>query len=560
MKRYFYIFIAAALAGCSPAQKQGGYDYLYKGLPFEMKRVELPSIPARDFLLTDFGARGDGAQLCSEAFAAGIAAVEQAGGGRLVVPAGIWLTGPVSLCSRLDLHLQKGAVIVFSKDMDLYPLIDTYFEGLGTKRCQSPLTARGVQDVAITGEGIIDGSGEAWRPVKKGKLTSADWKTLVGSGGVVNEKGDIWFPSEGSKLGYETSDMNVPRHVTTDEDWNSVKDFLRPVMVSLVECDRVLLSGVTFRNSPAWNIHPMLCRDVTLDGVTVQNPWYAQNGDGVDVESCDGVVIVRSSFDVGDDAICIKSGKDKEGRERGKPACNVIVDDCTVFHGHGGFVVGSEMSGGVSNISVSDCRFLGTDVGLRFKSVRGRGGVVEHIYIRDIVMTDIPTEPLLFDLFYGGKSAMEALAEGDEEQTGETGECVAADQTTPVFRDIHIERVVCNGARRAMFFNGLPEMNISDVTIADCAITATYGAEICESDGVELRHVVIEAAQGPSLILRNAKNVQIDGFRSRLQPATLEITGNRNKKISIINSSISPQGITASPAALDEVYVNENGH
>src|SRR5690606_35184650 len=184
----------------------------------------------------------------------------------------------------------------------------------------------------------------------------------------------------------------------------TVKDFLRPVMVSLVGCNKVLLDGPTFQNSPAWNLHPLMCSNVILRNLTVRNPWYSQNGDGVDLESCKNVLIYNNTFDVGDDAICFKSGKNEDGRKRGMATENVIVKNNVVYHGHGGFVIGSEMSGGVKNVHVSNCTFLGTDVGLRFKSTRGRGGVVENIYISDIDMTNIPTESIRFNMFYGGNA------------------------------------------------------------------------------------------------------------------------------------------------------------
>lgn len=198
-------------------------------------------------------------------------------------------------------------------------------------------------------------------------------------------------------------------------------------------------------------------------------------------------LIINSSFDCGDDGICIKSGKDGYGRRRGSAYENLIVDNCTVFKGHGGFVVGSEMSGGVKNIKVTNCNFLGTDVGLRFKSTRGRGGVVENIYIDNISMLNIKTEPLLFDLFYGGKSAVEAQNDGDYEKPAL--QVPEVDETTPAFRNIYIKNINCTNARRAMYFNGLPEMNITNINVENASITSTYGVELSESDGISFRNI-----------------------------------------------------------------------
>ena len=490
-----------------------GYEfaYLYKDLPFKMEKVQRPQIPAREVSVADFGAVGDGVTLNTDAFAQAIDVLYQAGGGRLVVPTGVWLTGPITLKDNIDLHVRPDAVLLFSTDRDLYPIVETVFEGLDTKRCLAPINADGAKNIAITGGGTIDGNGDSWRQVKKSKISPSQWKDLLKSGGLVNAKGDIWYPDSSSFRGSIVSDaFNVPQGLTTDEEWNSVKTYLRPVLIGLKECENVLLEDCLFQNSPCWNIHPLMCRNVIINNITVRNPWYSQNGDGLDVDSCEDVLVINSSFDVGDDAICIKSGKDADGRRRARPCRNLIVDNCIVFHGHGGFVVGSEMSGGVENIKVSDCRFLGTDVGLRFKSCRGRGGVVKNIHINDIVMMNIPTEPLLFDLHYGGKSAVEAAADG---ATAYDIASVPADETTPQFRDIYIKDVVCSGAARAMYFNGIPEKNIENIVVENCDIVSDKGADLRYSDGVVLKNVKIRQAEGKGYVFANCRNVTVKGCK-----------------------------------------------
>ena len=503
----------AAILPLSPSCSDGtgnGYSYLYNDLPFEMEAVTLPEIPDLSVDLRDFGAVGDGLTLNSEAFSKAISHLEAAGGGHLVVPDGIWLTGPITLKSNIDLHVTPDAVILFSPERDLYPIVETVFEGLDTRRCISPVNADGARNISITGGGTIDGSGDSWRQVKRSKMAPSQWKSLLSSGGFTNSKGDVWYPDSSSWRGSLVSDsFNVPQGLESDEEWESVKTYLRPVMIGLKECTNVLLKDVTFQNSPCWNIHPLMCRNVTVDNITVRNPSYSQNGDGIDIDSCEGVVIVNSTFDVGDDAICIKSGKDEDGRRRARPTRNLIVDNCTVYRGHGGFVVGSEMSGGVSNISVTRCRFLGTDVGLRFKSCRGRGGVVENIYVSGITMMDIPAEPLLFDLHYGGKSAVESAEDGDG--TGYDIEMMPVDETTPEFRNIHINGIVCSGSSRAMYFNGIPEKNISGITVTDCLISSRRGADILYSDGVVLRDVGIRQEEGTGFSFANCRSVSLAG-------------------------------------------------
>lgn len=484
------------------------YAYLYKDLPFSMPQLQRPVFPDNRLSIADFGGVADGTTLNTEAFAKAMDALSQKGGGTLIVPSGVWFTGPIEFKSNINLHLEKGALILFSPDFDLYPLISTSFEGLDTKRCQSPISGRNLTNIAITGEGSIDGSGQAWRPLKKSKVTDDFWKKVIGSGGIV--KDNIWYPTEGSFRGQETSSMNVPNKELTEKEWNDIKVFLRPVLVSFIECKNVLLEGVLFQNSPSWNIHPLMCENVIIDNIFSRNPRYAQNGDGLDIESCKNAIVVNSTFDVGDDAICIKSGKDEDGRKRGLPTENVIIDNCKVFQGHGGFVVGSEMSGGVRNISVSNCQFLGTDVGLRFKSCRGRGGVVENIYVNNINMFEIVTDSFLFDLYYGGKSAVEFLQDGDH--TPVEPVVPAVDETTPAFRNIYVKDLVSRNARRAMFFNGLPEMNIENINVENAFISATYGAELVESKGITFKNVHVIPKDGAALILKDVKNVDISGF------------------------------------------------
>ena len=496
------------------------FAYLYEDLPFDMKKVERPQIPPREVDIRDFGGVGDGVTLNSEAFAKAVAALSELGGGRLVVPTGVWLTGPITLVDNIDLHVRPDAVLLFSTDRDLYPIVETVFEGLDTRRCLSPIYADGAKNIAITGGGTIDGNGDSWRQVKKSKMAPSQWKELLAGGGFTNDKGNVWYPDSSSFRGSVVSDaFNVPQGLETDEQWNSVKTYLRPVMIGLKNCENVLLEDCLFQNSPCWNIHPLMCKNVIINNVTVRNPWYSQNGDGLDVDSCEDVLVINSSFDVGDDAICIKSGKNEDGRRRARPCRNLIVDNCIVFHGHGGFVVGSEMSGGVQNISVTNCRFLGTDVGLRFKSCRGRGGVVENIFIEDIVMMNIPTEPLLFDLHYGGKSAVEAAADG---AMAFDVEYVPADETTPQFKDIFIRDIVCSGAARAMYFNGIPEKNIENIVVENCEIVSDRGADLRYSTGVILKNVDITQNEGSGYSLANCKNVVIHDCRDASGEATAD--------------------------------------
>ena len=485
---------------------------IYNDLPFEMPVVEQPTFPDYEVNIVAYGAKNDGKFLNTEAINNAIKAVNAKGGGKVIIPEGLWLTGPIVLLSNVNLYTERNALILFTDDFEAYPIINTSFEGLETRRCQSPISARNAENIAITGYGTFDGAGDSWRPVKKDKLTASQWGKLVKSGGVTDSAGKIWYPTAGALKGaLACKDFNVPEGINTDEEWNEIRPWLRPVLLNIVKSKKVLLEGVTFKNSPSWCLHPLSCEHITVNNVKVFNPWYSQNGDALDLESCKNALIINSLFDAGDDAICIKSGKDADGRRRGEPCQNVLVKNNIVLHGHGGFVVGSEMSGGVKNIYVTDCTFMGTDVGLRFKSTRGRGGVVEGIYINNINMINIPNEPLLFDLFYGGKGAGE---ESEEDLLNRMKTAIPpVTEETPAFRNIHISNIVCRGSGRAMFFNGLPEMPISNVTVKDVVMTeATDGIVISQVDGVTLENVYVESSKGNNILnVKNAKNLTIDG-------------------------------------------------
>ncbi len=500
--------LLAASSSLTMAELSG--HSLYDGIEFEMPVVQEPQIPSHEVDITDFGAVGDGTVLCTDAIHAAIDGVVKKGGGKVIIPAGIWLTGPITLQSKVEIHTKTGALVVFSEDKSLYPIVETDFEGYPTYRCQSPISGRNLTDVAFTGNGIFDGSGGAWRPVKRSKLTENQWKKLVASGGVVRADGNTWFPSEQAMHGATVAEMNVPRNFSSMEEYEAIKDFLRPVMVSLIECERVLLDGPTFQNSPAWCIHPLKCKELTVRNLTVRNPWYSQNGDGIDIDSCKNVVVHDSQFDVGDDAICIKSGKNKEGRDRKMPTENLVIKNCTVFHGHGGVTVGSEMSSGVKNMHVSNCTFIGTDVGLRFKSTRGRGGVVEKIYISDVRMIDIPTIALSFNLYYGGKSVSEAMSSGE---MGKESELLPVTEETPQFRDIQIRNVVCDGANTGILLQGLPEMNMEGVLLENVRMRADRGMVCNDVKDVSIRNLTLETETETVMELKNSRDVEITDFQ-----------------------------------------------
>lgn len=462
--------------------------------------IPLPSFPDRTVSICDHGAVPGGLVDNTLAIAGAISACSQAGGGRVVIPRGIWLTGPIHLQSNTDLHAEEGALVLFRTRYSDYPLRETNFEGVDRIRCTSPLNGHGLENIAITGRGTFDGSGHVWRPVKRSKMTAGQWRALVSSGGVVDDEEGIWWPADQASLGEA-----LIRQLERDGKPASAKECakaagsLRPVLLSLVNCRRVLLDGPTFQNSPAWALHPLLCEDVTVRNIFVKNEWYAQNGDGLDLDSCRNAGVTGSVFDVGDDAICLKSGRDEAGRRRSRPCSDIWIDNCTVYRGHGGFTVGSEMSGGVCNVRVSDCTFIDTDVGLRFKSNRGRGGVVENIRIERVNMVRIAGDAISFDLWYG-------LGRKD----AQASRPLPVSEETPIFRDISIRDVVCRGASRAIAVRGLPEMPVQRLSLENVSISSRKGAQFIYADTVEMKRCEIIAEDGPAITAKDGTSIVTD--------------------------------------------------
>lgn len=485
-----------------------------------------------------YGAVADGKTLNTKAINAAIDASNKKGGGVVVIPSGLWLTGPIELKSNVNLHLKKGALLQFTKDFDQYQLVEGNWEGLPQMRNQSPVSATNATNIAITGHGIIDGGGEAWRQVRKDKLTETQWKKWVASGGVVSEDGKSWYPSA---QWLKAAKMKNPGEISPDktpEFYKSIKDFLRPNLVVLTNCKKVLLEGVTFQNSAAWCLHPLMSEHLTVRNVTVLNPWFAQNGDGIDVESCKNVLIENSTFDVGDDGLCMKSGRDEAGRKRGMPTENVIIRDCQVYHAHGGFVIGSEMSGGARNMWISNCTFIGTDIGLRFKTTRGRGGIVENIFIDNIQMMDIPGEAILFDMYYMSQDPVALHGEKRELPKVET---LPVTDATPQFRNFVIKNVVCNGAAKGIFIRGIPEMHVKDIHLENMVLQAEKGIDCQEASGITFKNITILSRQtNPVVDIINSDRLTFDKlFYKKDAELLFRVAGDRTKSINILNTDAS---------------------
>ena len=303
-------------------------------------------------------------------------------------------------------------------------------------------------------------------------------------------------------------------------------------MIRLTNCSNVLLEGVTFENSPAWTMHILMSKHITIRKVNVKNPWYGQNTDALDLESCTNALIDGCNFDTGDDGICIKSGRDEEGRKRGMPTKDIIAINTTVYHAHGGFVIGSEMSGGANNIFVSNCTFIGTDIGLRFKTTRGRGGIVENIYASNITMRDIVGEAVLFDMYYAAKDPITLEGEKKDMPVIQT---LPVTEATPIFRNFYFNNVYCNGAEKAVFVRGIPEMNISNLVLSDMVFATKKGIEVTEGSNIEFNNVKLVTQQASPLVyIQNSSKLTFNNFSIAPNiPLVFSINGDRAHSIHV---------------------------
>lgn len=430
--------------------KAQGYDALYENLPIQLEKPAVPTIPELTVDITEYGASGDGVCLCTEAFKNAIKDLSDKGGGHLLVPAGVWLTGPIKLRSSIDLHLETGAIIVFTPDKR------AYFDGEVQGRARPCISADKCTDISITGDGIIDGNGKYWRYAKREKLSDAEWKELKALGGTELQDGKLWFPSR-------------LKHFRDMTDSPEKEESIRQHMLVFKRCTRLLISCVTVQNSPKFHINPSQCTDVILDGVSVKCPWNAQNGDGIDIGNCQRVLVTRCRVDVGDDGICMKGGSGEKGLQAG--ACSdILICRNTVFRAHGGFVMGSDISGGMKRIVVQDCSFSGTDIGLRFKSAPGRGGHCEDIWIRRIRMNDIRDAAISYSCDYS-------------DITYKAGAKVEGVEFAPDFAGMDIREVICRECPVGIVAKGIPGLScIHDIVISDSHFFYTgKGTEIDDS-------------------------------------------------------------------------------
>jgi polygalacturonase len=419
-----------------------------------------------------YGAKNDSSKIATKAIAAAINAASKKGGGTIYFPAGKYLTGPIHLKSNITIFIDAGAELHFSDNFDDYlPFVESRFEGVDVKNFSPLFYAYKVENIAIVGRGLINGNGKKWWDVAEGydeKQPRNKWAKMFDSA----NKNTIWPDNLGQIR----------------------KGFLRPPFIQPMYCKNLLIQGITIINSPFWTVNPEFCDNVTIHAVTINNP-PSPNTDGINPESCRNVRISDCYISVGDDCITIKSGKDQPGRTKATPAENYSITNCVMLRGHGGVVIGSEMSGGVKKITISNCIFDGTDRGIRLKTARGRGGIVEDIRVDNIVMKNIRDQAIVLDMQYA-RTNPEPVSE-----------------RTPQFRNIHISNVTAQ-TKEAIFINGLAEMPVEDITFSDIQFDAQVGATIKEAKNIEFHNVRITTQHGSSLMAENVNGLTIDGIKT----------------------------------------------
>lgn len=447
-------------------------------LAFLFLLLLIPAFSQQYFNVLSYGAKNDSSAIATSAIKKAITAASKKGGGTIYFPAGKYLTGPIHLVSNITILIDAGAELHFSDNFDDYlPMVESRWEGTDVKNFSPLFYAYKAENIAITGRGLINGHGRKW------------WNFSEG----YNEKN----PRSRWQLTFDSLNKNI---LAPDLKGWVERGFLRPPFIQPMYCKNVLIEGITIINSPFWTVNPEFCENVTIDKVTINNP-KSPNTDGINPESCKYVHISNCHISVGDDCITIKSGKDRSGRKMNVPAENYTITNCTMLNGHGGVVIGSEMSGDVKKIVISNCIFDGTQRGIRIKTARGRGGVVEDIRVDNIIMKNILDQAIVLDMQYA-KTTVEPVSE-----------------RTPAFRNIHFSNITAQ-TNEAIFINGIEEMPVDDISFQDINFDATRGATIKEASHIRFSQVRINTKIGSSLMVENVRHLEINGLYN-----TTAITG-----------------------------------
>ncbi|WP_017472010.1 glycoside hydrolase family 28 protein [Amphibacillus jilinensis] len=461
-----------------------------------------------DYMATDFNIIGDNQTDNTDAIAWLIDKCEKGGGGTIYFPPGIYRTGPIKMKSYLTLYLSAGAKLLFDDNFNRYHPVYTRWSGYQCYAFSPLLYGENLEYITIKGEGVIDGQGKNWWLTNQLLKTGASYQNQVTR-----------------RLNQLNQDFTEPNQ-TNIVEWPS--QFLRPALLQLNHCKHVKLEGITLQNSPFWNTHLLYCDQVIVDGLTIYNPKDTPNGDGLDIDSCQHVRISNCHFDVGDDCIAVKSGINEDGRKIAVPSQHITISNCTMIHGHGGVVLGSENSGGIKNVTISNCIFVGTDRGIRLKTNRARGSYIKQVLVNNIIMENCLC-PIAINAFYRyGVNSEDPLMTIDQP--------IPITERTPEIEDIKLTDILAKGVRAAAgFIYGLPEMPIkniilSNITIDMALIDDVEGGEpdmikepmIVAGSGIygkyvkdfTCRDLLINTKNGPALEVISGENITLMNFQT----------------------------------------------
>jgi len=423
--------------------------------------------------VVDKGADPTGKVKCTQIISKLIEQLAGKGGGTLFFPAGTFLTGPIIMKSNITLYTDPGAVIKFSDDFDDYlPMVKTRYEDIRVNNFVSQIYAYQCENIAIRGDGHFEGQGKKWW----------DFMYKLQGPGKVESKWQEIFRKENTELFKKYPELSI----------GGKANFLRPPMITTYECKNVLIEGVSFSNPPLWTIMPAFTDNITITGITIENPGNSPNTDGIDPSSCRNVHISNCHISVGDDCIVIKSGRDEDGRETNRPTENITLDNCTMLRGHGGVVVGSEMSGGVKRVAISNCVFDGTNIGIRIKTMRGRGGVVEDIRVSNVLMYNILNEGILITYRYH-QTQPEPVSE-----------------RTPALNNIHLSGISIRNADRPIVIYGLEEQAASHISFNDLQLYSKNGILVENASDVSFHDIRMEIKEGNPFEAKDSKKISYD--------------------------------------------------
>jgi len=466
-------------------------------------------LKAETYNIRELGADTQGLQKCTELINETIQKAAGEGGGTIYFPAGTYLTGAITMQSNITLQIEAGATLSFSTDFDDYlPFREVRWEGIFMKTFSPLIYAKDAENIAIKGEGTLEGNGKAW------------WEE------VKNQQYKVWGDGsikEPNKFQQMWLDQNADLKVEHYYEKSLQHQFFRPPFIQFQECKHVTIEGVTIQNSPFWTVNPVGCDDLVVHGVKINNPDDGWNTDGINPSSCSNLRVSDCFISVGDDCVTIKSGRDFDGRNYGKPCENITVTNCIMLAGHGGVVIGSEMSGGVRNVTISNCVFNGTDAGIRLKASRGRGGVVENIRVDNIVMRDISKNAFIFNLFYDKTSKPEPVTD-----------------RTPIFRNVHISNVTGVDVNKVGFITGIEEMPVSEISFDNINMTAKEGFTAETATNLHFTNISIATEKGPSLGFLKCDGLVLNDIRSNAPLANQAIVVVKESKKVLVNNCFQP--------------------